>query len=139
MPEEIVQDVFLTFWEKRTDIFIQTSLKGYLAQMVKNQSLNYLKSKEGHYLKVIKTELEEHFVVDEEAQNELEFLEFEFLVEQSINSLPNRSQEIFKMSRFEGLTYSKIAEQLDISVKAVEKQMSQALSKMRDFLAFRNY
>ena len=107
--------------------------------MVKNQSLNYLKSKEGHYLKVIKTELEEHFVVDEEAQNELEFLEFEFLVEQSINSLPNRSQEIFKMSRFEGLTYSKIAEQLDISVKAVEKQMSQALSKMRDFLAFRNY
>ena len=46
LAEEIVQDVFLTFWEKRTDIFIQTSLKGYLAQMVKNQSLNYLKSKE---------------------------------------------------------------------------------------------
>lgn len=138
VAEEIVQDVFLKFWDKRETISIEISLKAYLGQMVKNHSLNYLKSKEGNYQKLLKVDVEEHFVIDDETQNDVEFLEFQNLVEKSINKLPDRSQEIFKMNRYDGLSYSKIATQLDISVKAVEKQMSQALSKMRDFLAFYN-
>lgn len=138
VAEEVVQDVFVKLWEKKSDISIQISLKAYLAQAVKNQSLNYLKSKEGKYQQTLKTEVEDYLVVDEETQNELEFLEFQYLVEKSINALPDRSQQIFKLSRYDGLSYAKIAEKLDISVKAVEKQMSSSLKKMREFLGIRN-
>lgn len=138
VAEEVVQDVFVKLWEKRKDISIQVSLKSYLAQSVKNKSLNYLKSKEGKYQQLSKIEVEDYLIIDEETQHELEFLEFQYLVEKSINSLPDRSQQIFKLSRFEGLSYSKIADKLDISVKAVEKQMNSSLKKMREFLGVRN-
>ncbi len=138
IAEEVVQDVFVKLWEKKEEISIQVSIQVYLSKVVRNQSLNYLKSKEGKYQQVVKTELDDDLVVDQEAQHELEFLEFQYLVEKSINALPDRSQQIFKLSRFEGLSYSKIAQQLDISVKAVEKQMSFSLKRMREFLGMRN-
>ena len=56
-------------------------------------------------------------------------------LEESINvavdHLPSECKKIFKLSRFEGLKYHEIAQQLNISLKTVETQMSRALSKLR--------
>ena len=57
--------------------------------------------------------------------------ELEMKIEQAINSLPEKSQEIFRLSRFEGLKYSEIAERLNLSVKTVETQISRVLTKLR--------
>ena len=57
--------------------------------------------------------------------------ELEMKIEQAINSLPEKSQVIFRLSRFEGLKYSEIAERLNLSVKTVETQISRALTKLR--------
>ena len=52
-------------------------------------------------------------------------------IEAAINSLPEKRQEIFRLSREEGLKYKEIAEKLNISVKTVEAQMGLALKFLR--------
>jgi RNA polymerase sigma-70 factor (ECF subfamily) len=61
-------------------------------------------------------------------------LEKEFMdkLERTIDSLPEKQKEVFLLNRIEKKKYKEIAEQLDISVKAVEKRMHLALVVMRD-------
>jgi RNA polymerase sigma-70 factor (ECF subfamily) len=64
--------------------------------------------------------------------------ELEDKLNEVLNRLPDRCREIFKLSRFENKKNREIAEELDISVKAVEKQISKALAtirtEMKDYL-----
>ncbi len=55
------------------------------------------------------------------------------VIQDGINSLPDRCQEIFRLSRESGMTYREIAEILDLSIKTVETQMGRAFKKLRAF------
>jgi len=129
--EEIVQDLFVKIWEKRHEIEIKTSLKNYLVRSVKNQCLNYIKHnkiKEEH----AKTILSEKKGVTENDN----FIEIDLLqkIEESIGELPKKRQEIFRLSREEGLKYREIAEKLNVSIKTVETQMGLAMKTLREKL-----
>ena len=129
--EEIVQDFFVKFWEKRVDLKIETSLKNYLFRSVKNLCLNHIKHNN------IRTQYAKHVIY--EAKNSSykdNFIEPDLAkkVEQSIRSLPEKRRKIFRMSREEGLKYREIAEKLKISVKTVEAQMGLAIKTLRDKL-----
>ena len=65
---------------------------------------------------------------------QIESMELEEKINEALASLPEKCREIFELSRFEGLKYSEIATQLDISVKTVENQMSKALKILREKL-----
>lgn len=54
----------------------------------------------------------------------------EHLIQDAINSLPERCREIFIMSKIKGLKYSEIAEELNISTSTVDNQMGIALKKL---------
>jgi len=56
------------------------------------------------------------------------------LVQQAIQSLPDRCRLIFTMSRYDGLSYREIADNLDLSIKTVENQVSKALKVLRESL-----
>ena len=131
--EEIVQEVFVKIWEKRETVEIKTSLKSYLFRSVHNHCLNQIKH----------IEIRENYKQDNKERIEREqedftekFNQFELQrqIEQAINELPEQRQKIFRLSRFEGLKYREIAEQLDVSVKTVEAQMGKALKSMREAL-----
>ena len=131
--EEIVQDTFFKLWEKREELNIQSSIKSYLFSAVRNQCLNQLKHLEirdtykAHNEANIQHEEQQEF--DSAVKNELEER-----IEIAISSLPLERQKIFKLSRFEGKKYKEISEELNISVKTVEGQMSKALKYMREVL-----
>ncbi|MCB9002499.1 MAG: RNA polymerase sigma-70 factor [Bacteroidales bacterium] len=128
--EEMVQGTFLTVWEKHETIDIHTSIKSYLYRAVYNCCLNKLK----HY-KVRKLHGEEFknqsdILLDDASQNLVE-IELNSLVAHAVDLLPKQCKHVFKLSRFENLTYSEIAEQLNISVKTVENHMAKALKILR--------
>lgn len=134
--EEIVQDFFVRLWEKREQINIETSVKSYFYQSVKNLCLNYIqhqKIKEKHHLAI----LSEHETMD---NSEDAFLEINLAekIEESILSLPEKRREIFKLSRESGLKYHEIAKKLNISIKTVEAQMNLAIkhlkNKLKDYI-----
>ncbi len=128
--EGIVQELFLHLWEKRSQLFITSSLKSYLYRSTRNKCLNHLK-----HLKVRDKYLQEKLYVQSEAVEMPEESEnLEGQIYQAIASLPNRCREIFELSRFEGLKYREIAEVLEISPKTVEVQMGKALKVLREKL-----
>ncbi len=130
--EEIVQDLFVKLWEKRQQLLIETSINNYLFRSVKNLCFNYIqhnKTKIQHAKNVL-SETESNFS-DDDSYPEIDLA---LRIEESINSLPGKRKEIFRLSRQEGLKYHEIAEKLNISIKTVETQMSLAIKSLREKL-----
>lgn len=132
--EEIVQNMFLKFWEKRELLNVQTSLKAYLYKCIYHDSLNFLKHQQ------IKTKYRDFAIhtMDSEhlpASSKVEMTELEVSLNLALNELPEQCRTIFQMSRFEELKYREIADRLGLSVKTIENQMSKALKILRLELA----
>ncbi|MBL7966095.1 MAG: RNA polymerase sigma-70 factor [Prolixibacteraceae bacterium] len=132
MAEETVQDMFVKIWEKRESLNIETSVKHYFFRSVRNHCLNQLqheKIKKQYASKVLET-------ANHEISPEQYFIEVDLIkrIEASIDALPPKRKEIFRLSREQGMKYKDIAETLNISVKTVEAQMGLALKHLRDEL-----
>ena len=131
--EEIVQDLFYVLWRDRKKIRIMTSLNGYLFRSVYNKSMHYLEHR-----KVVERHASEapgrSGIDDNDPVEILKHKELHEKVAEIIGRLPERCAQIFCMSRFEGLKYAEIAEELSISVKTVEANIGKALKEFRNEL-----
>ncbi len=137
LAEEIVQQLFLRFWEKRELLSVQTSIKAYLYKCTYNDSLNYLKHEK------VKSKYQDFTLHTMDTETEsasagLELNELKDKLRTALNELPEQCRTIFQLSRFEELKYREIADQLGLSIKTVENQMGKALKLLRiklvDFL-----
>ncbi|CAH0994569.1 RNA polymerase sigma-H factor [Emticicia aquatica] len=132
--EEIVQHLFLSIWEKRSDLEISISLKSYLYRAVHNHCLNrikHLKIREDYQQYATNFYDSSYESVSQTViKNELEIK-----IEEAIRKLPEQCRLIFRMSRFDELKYHEIAEQLGLSPKTVENQIGKALKLLRVELA----
>ncbi|WP_316820108.1 RNA polymerase sigma-70 factor [Pedobacter gandavensis] len=135
--EEMVQGMFMKFWEKRELLQIQSSLSAYLYKCIYHDCLNYLKHQK---IKFKHQEYTQHQVPthSEPASSRVEMTELQYKLSIALNDLPEQCRTIFQMSRFEELKYREIADQLGLSVKTIENQMGKALRilrlKLADFL-----
>jgi RNA polymerase sigma-70 factor, ECF subfamily len=129
--EEIVQSVFLAFWEKRHSLEVHTSVKAYLFSMVRNASLNLITRK-----KMQEKYAQEKLLTAQSADNNqpVESDELAQRIAAALQKLPEQCRVIFTMSRFEELKYAEIAAELNLSVKTVENQIGKALKIMREQL-----
>jgi RNA polymerase sigma-70 factor (ECF subfamily) len=131
--EEVVQTAFITVWDKRQTIEIQTSIKSYLYRMVRNSCLNVIKHdkiKQQHAAYEMAGGEPSHEGVSQSVISS----ELEQKIYEAMKALPEQCRLVFQLSRFEELKYAEIATQLDISVKTVENQMGKALKIMREKL-----
>jgi RNA polymerase sigma-70 factor, ECF subfamily len=127
---EVVQDLFVNFWEKRHQLEPKISLQAYLYRSVYNNCVHLSKKEkkfQGDELSLINEP-------SEDFNNLLENNELEVRIYDLIEQLPPECKKIFKMSRFDELKYQQIADQLNLSVKTVETQMSRALKFLRQKL-----
>jgi len=128
--EEIVQELFYKLWEKRTELQITSSLKSYLFSAVHNRCLKFIEHRnvEAKYRTYY---LQHGSEIDNEPQNSSNVRELQGIIENTLDSLPERCSRIFRLNRFDGLKYNEIAEKLSISVKTVEANMGKALKLLR--------
>lgn len=126
---EIVQDLFITLWDKRASLVI-THLHSYLYTAVKNKALNYIESqivRENYWDYYKKFGLEQENVT----QNAVEFDELMEAIENGIQRLPEKSKKVFRLNRLEGRSISEIANTLNLSEKAIQYHLTQSLKKLR--------
>ncbi len=134
--EEVVQELFFKLWEKRDILDINVSLKSYLYRAVYNGCLQYLNHRaieikyENYYRKQDK-------VFDTDASEYINMQEINEIIDETLNSLPERCRNIFLLNRYDGLKYREIAKKLDLSIKTVEANMGKALKLFRKNL--KNY
>lgn len=130
--KEIVQEVFLTLWEKKQELNENLSLNAFLLTITKNKIINYQKKKAA--------ELERNriFIESNRSSNPTEdnflFRELESFTLKFIDSLPERKKQIFLLSRKDGLNNAEIAELLNLSLRTVENNIYQAEKDIRGFL-----
>ncbi|CAM4099498.1 RNA polymerase sigma factor [Gillisia limnaea] len=125
--EDIVQEIFISLWEKASESQI-LNLEAYLLRSVKYRVANHFRS-----LKFSNSQEEilENIPYPSNSVLSLEYQEFEKEVLSQVKKLPPRCREIFILSRFDNYSNSEIAEKLDISIRTVEKQISNALSYLK--------
>ena len=129
--EEITQDTFYNIWKEREKIQIIHSLKSYLYKSVKNRSLQYLEHLRVRE-KYRENVLQEKSIASEPSPDQLlEYKELEEVLKQTLKKLPERCRQIFYMHRMNGKKYKEIAENLSVSVKTVEAEMTKAYRTLR--------
>ncbi|WP_304065309.1 RNA polymerase sigma-70 factor [Pedobacter glucosidilyticus] len=128
--EELVQDVFLNLWRKREAFVLKTGFDNYFATAVKFEVINRRAKRAREELRNAEiTDLKKNETTKLVELYDLEQLQKQ--LEETINTLPPKCQLVFRMSREEYLTNKKIAEQLSISEKAVEKHKTHALRVLK--------
>ena len=130
--EEVVQDIFYILWKNRKELNIK-SIKSYMYQSVKNNCLQQirLRSVNEKFIGYVKHAYKEQ---GDQADKILNAKDINQIIEETLNSLPERCRQIFKLSRYEGLKYREIAAKLSISIKTVEANMGKALMHFRNNL-----
>lgn len=135
IAKEIAQDSFVSLWEKREIIDVSKSVKSYLATIVYNKSLNYLRDNKKFNRELLQADSLFPFISRDETDNAVISEELKIKIDYAINELPEKCREVFQLNRFNDMKYQQIADFLQISVKTVEAQMSKALKHMREKLS----
>lgn len=133
--EDIVEDVFLNFWNHQLQSKITTSFRAYLYASVRNRAFNYLRWEFKNNADIDEIpEIVLNQVLKETPQTMLQYDELFGKIEKSITTLPPQCQRVFLMSRFENKKNREIAEELGIAIKTVESHIVKALAQMRSSL-----
>jgi RNA polymerase sigma-70 factor, ECF subfamily len=135
--QEIIQDIFLYLWENHEKLQIKTSLKAYLYRSVHNRCMNYIRDNiSSSHREIQIEELKKQsnllfFEIPDSLFEESFSEQIELELEQTIESLPEQCKLIFRLNRFDSLSYPEIADRLNISLSTVKTQMSRAMNTLR--------
>ncbi|MFR5656526.1 RNA polymerase sigma-70 factor [Butyricimonas paravirosa] len=129
--EDIVQEVFVKFWEQRKFDQVNHFLRSYLYQSVKNRCLSIMELKRGISMTSMDSLLD---FSDSEAPDESEWDERVNQIYREIDRLPERTRVIFMAVVMEGKRYKEVADDLNISLNTVKTALSRALSTLRSNL-----
>ena len=136
---DVVQECFCRLYERRRELRKELQVRPYLYKSVYNACMDAIKHQkvESNYInqelldfyfsKVVETPEAEQALLDEDLKG---------AIQDAINKLPERCREIFVLSKVDGLSNKQIAEQLNISMKTVEAQMTTAFVRLRKELGW---
>ena len=134
---DLVQECFIKLWEKHSSINPTQSVESLLFVMLRNRCLNYLRDQKIHSAeKKLYTreenELQHLFQLDFIGREEITLEEQLVLaIRESVDKLPEKRKIVFNKAKIEGKKNKEVADELSISVKAVEKHLHQAKEQIR--------
>ena len=132
VAKDIVQEAFIRIWLNKSNLNENQSLENYIYVIVKRLVLNYIRdTKPSESLESDKAQIaqsnswggEDLIIIANEIQNK---------VHEIVLGMPAQRRSVFMMSRIHGLSNKEIAENLQISVKTVERHMTMALAELRE-------
>lgn len=133
--EEQVQEVFTKLWERRAKLDDDLRLFPYLLTSVRNRCYNYVRDQSvaDKYVFHKLQEYRDQIFNDDYATYDDDVIEKLYI---AIEQMPDKCREVFKLSRFEGLSHKQIAEKLSISTKTIENHITKAMKILKTELLF---
>lgn len=132
--QDLAQELFVDLWNKRESLDIHSSLRAYLRRAAVNKALNFIKASRRIQFESDDeiSQIADTSTADQQKREKQDSLEA--ALHQAIDQLPEKCRLVFNLSRFEELSHREIAEQLDISVKTIENQITKAMKLLREAL-----
>jgi len=132
IAEEIAQDIFLKLWEKKSELYIK-SLENYLFSSVKFAVIDHIRKQ------ILLGKYTDHYqlfqiISENQVEEQLNIKDLSTSIEAGITQLPEKSQIVFRLSRFDFWTNEQIASHLQLSEKSVEYHLTKSLKFLRNFL-----
>ena len=137
--EELVSDVFVKFWNNRSNIVIHSSLKDFLIKSTQNICIDYLRSKQKHRRRTLYIDDQEIVcaTLADLGENPLDYIinhETGQRIMEAVDELPERYRLTFKLSRLDELSYEEIANIMSISKNTVKSNLRDAMAILREKL-----
>jgi RNA polymerase sigma-70 factor (family 1) len=133
VAEDVVADLFYTFYQKELYKHIKGSYRAYLYQAVRNRAYNSLRWELSRQ-EPLPDDLDQPDLDAMQPDRLLQQDELYRALEQAVQQLSPQRQRVFLLSRFEGKSYKEIAAEMTLSPKTVENHLLQAVSTVRQFL-----
>lgn len=130
--EEIIQDVFLSIWEKRELLPAIRNFRPFLFRMARNKLID-LRRKEGVKKRAAGT-LEKLSESPSSPEDDVLYIEYHSFAMKAIAALPPRQREVFDLRMSEDLSLEEIAAQLQITTHAVKKNLYTAIRSVKEQL-----
>lgn len=135
--EDIVQEVFCDLWRRHESWDPAGTTKAYLYSAVRNKALDHLDHRQvGRNYRAAKKRDQKRGRggAEDEPLRDLQSRELRQMVDEAVESLPERRRMVYCMVRRHGMSYAEVSDSLDIATKTVENQMGRALKTLRDRL-----
>ncbi|WP_175632641.1 RNA polymerase sigma factor [Pedobacter ghigonis] len=131
--EEVVQEIFVNLYFRRTDIDPKSTLEAYLKTALKFKVIDTYRLQQLHY-RHIDNLVAETGLYAASPEDQLDIKEFNHSILSLCRKLPEKCREVFIMFRFEELSHREIAERAAISVSTVKKHLHKAMLFLREEL-----
>ncbi len=131
---EIVQEIFVTLWEKHEQVNVELNFKNYIFTITYNSIRKYFRNKS------IETRVKDYLLnnspeIIENTDEGIIYNELLDLANRTIEKLPPKRKLVYKLSRQEGLKIKEIASRLNISTRTAENHLAKALKYLQKELA----
>lgn len=133
LAEDLVADLFYTFYAKELYRHITGSYRAYLYQAVRNRAYNSLRWELSRQ-ETLPDDLDQPDLDAMQPDRLLQQDELYRALELAVQQLPTQRQRVFLLSRFEGKSYKEIAREMGLAPKTVENHLLKATSTVRQFL-----
>lgn len=136
LAEEVVQESMIQLWLYRDKINEDLPLAPYIFTIVRRLSLNSLRqiATSRNATQRLILEMQEAVNTTEEA---ISVAELQKITEEALNLMPKQQQQVYRMSRNDGLSLDEIALELGIMKNTVKKHLSEALKSIRKHYSLR--
>lgn len=138
--ENVAQEAFLHLWENRNNIDTVNGISSFLHTYTKSKCLNIIRHNKvkDRFKDAVMNQKERELdteILNSIAFDTLELTELEHLISGSISKLPPKTREVFIKKRFEQKKNSEIAEEMQVTLKAIEAHMTKALKLLKNSLS----
>lgn len=128
--EDIIQDVFVSLWQKRETLEITHSLSAYLFTATRFQVLTYIRNGKTNNIALFE-QLEERIWEEPLAESILYQKDLKARLDEVVESMPAKMKKVYLLSRVDKFSHKEIAAKLNISTKTVETQIRNILIRIR--------
>lgn len=138
--DDVVEEVFAGLWRRMDEIDLEDNIEGFLYRAVYTRSVNVLKRRNVDAGRLAAIEdinnmrMEYNSGMNDDPLHRMENAELRRKIEDTINMLPEKCRQVFRMSYLNGMHNNDIAEELQLSVRTVEAHMYRALRFLRERL-----
>ena len=132
LAEELIQDIFTRLWKERESIKI-TQLDYYLFSAVRYEVIDHIRAvgRQNNYIQYYQSFSS---FEDLNTENTIALNDLVAMIDKGLEILPDKTREVFQLSRLQNWPIPKIAKHMDLSEKAVEYHLTKATKSIRIYL-----